>query len=315
MSNFARPLASGLCVFSLALLAAPVLAQDAGMPPDLAVKISEIGRVIDPGKSAVLYIPLQEKEPYAGVKILRDVHYGPEARNLLDVFSPEQAGAPRPVLVFVHGGGFVAGNKRAPGSPFYDNIHVWAARHGLVGVNITYRLAPAATWPSGAQDLGQAVEWVKVNISAHGGDPARVYLMGNSAGATHVTDYLAQVAQQKLKDQHLAGAVLLSGIYDLTSFDAPQQLKPYFGEEVARFAERSSLSGVLKSTVPLLISHAEFDPLPFEKQALQLRDALCQSARGCQTFAVLHKHNHLSQVQSINTSDTTLTSHLLKFIQ
>lgn len=285
------------------------------MPPELAAKIAAIGRVIDPGKSAPLYIPLQEKEPYAGVKVLRDVRYGPDERNLLDVFSPEAAGARRPVLIYVHGGGFVAGNKRAPGSPFYDNIHLWAVRHGMVGVNMTYRLAPAVAWPAGAQDVGRAIEWVMANIGAHGGDPARVTVMGNSAGATHVADYLSQVALQKLADQRIAGAILLSGIYDLATFELPEMLKAYFGDDAARYAARSSIHGLLKSTVPLLVSQAEYDPVPFERQALQLRDALCGSARGCQTFVVLGRHNHLTQVQSINTSDTTLTRHIVKFIK
>jgi triacylglycerol lipase len=305
----------GACACSLALLTAQAQGQDNGVPPDLAAKIAEIGRVIDPPKSAPLYIPLQEKEPYVGVKVLRDAKYGPDARNLLDVFSPERAGAPRPVLIYVHGGGFVAGNKRAPGSPFYDNINLWAVRHGMVGVNMTYRLAPAVTWPSGAQDVGQAVDWVIANIGAYGGDPARVYLMGNSAGATHVADYLSHAAAQKPADQRIAGAILLSGVYDLVTFDDPLGLKPYFGEDVARYAERSPIHGLLKSQIPLIVSQAEYDPVPFEKQAQQLRDALCKSARGCQTFVVLGRHNHLTQVQSINTNDTTLTRHLLSFIK
>lgn len=285
------------------------------MPPDLAAKIAQIGRVIDPPKSAPLYIPLQEKEPYVGVKVLRDAKYGPDERNLLDVFSPENAGTPRPVLIYVHGGGFVAGNKRAPGSPFYDNINLWAVRHGMVGVNMTYRLAPAVTWPSGAEDVGRAVDWVMANIGAYGGDPVRVYLMGNSAGATHVADYLSRAAVQKPEDRRVAGAVLLSGVYDLAAFDRPQDLKPYFGDDATRYAERSPIYGLLKSTVPLLVSQAEYDPVAFEMQALQLRDALCKSARGCQTFVILGKHNHLTQVQSINTSDTTLTRHVLSFVK
>ena len=315
MIKIFRRFATGVCAGSLTLFTAQAQGQDNGMPPDLAAKVSAIGRVIDPAKSAPLYIPLQEKEPYVGVKVLRDVRYGPDDRNLLDVFSPETASAPRPVLIFVHGGGFVAGNKRAPGSPFYDNIPLWAGRNGMVGVNMTYRLAPAATWPSGAQDVGRAIEWVMANIGAHGGDPTRVYVMGNSAGATHVTDYLSHVALQKLADQRIAGAILLSGIYDLSTFELPQGLTPYFGEDVARYAERSPIQGLLKSSVPLLVSQAEYDPVPFERQAQQLRDALCKSARGCQTFVVLGKHNHLTQVQSINTTDTTLTRHLLKFIK
>jgi triacylglycerol lipase len=310
-----RRLAAGLCACSLVLLTAQSQAQDNEMPPELAAKIAAIGRVIDPAKSAPLYVPLQEKEPYSGVKVLRDVRYGSDDRNLLDVFSPEPAGAPRPVLIFVHGGGFVAGTKRFPNSPFYDNIPLWAVRNGMVGVNMTYRLAPAATWPSGAQDVGRAIEWVMANIGAHGGDRARVYLMGNSAGATHVTDYLSHVALQKLADQRIAGAILLSGIYDLATFGLAEGVKSYFGEDTPRYAERSSIHGLLKSSVPLLVSQAEYDPVPFERQAQQLRDALCKSARGCQTFVVLAKHNHLTQVQSINTNDTTLTRHVLKFIK
>lgn len=294
---------------------APHRQADAGMPPELAAKVAAIGRVIDPPKTAVLYAPLQEKEPYRGVKVERDVHYGPAERNLLDVFSPEAAAAPRPVLIYVHGGGFVGGSKRAPGSPFYDNIHVWAVRHGMVGVNMTYRLAPAAKWPAGAEDVGRAVAWVRANIAAHGGDPARIYIMGNSAGATHVADYLAQMAEGKLPSVPIAGAILLSGVYDFTKFETADNVKAYLGDNVEAYAERSPLHGLLKSNVPLIVSTAELDPPPFEAQAKELRDALCKSARGCQGFLVLARHNHLTQVQSINTADTTLTRHVLEFVR
>lgn len=292
--------------------AGPALAADAGMPPDIAEKVAAIGRVIDPAKSAPLYIPLQEKEPYSGVRVTRDVKYGPDERNLLDVFSPTTAGAPRPVLVYVHGGGFVAGNKRAPGSPFYDNINLWAVKNGMVGVNMTYRLAPAAKWPAGAEDMQRALAWVAANVASHGGDPKRIYVMGNSAGATHVSDYLAQAALGRLPTVPVAGAILLSGVYDLTTF--PQPTAVYFGDAVEAYADRSPIHGLLKSRVPLVVSQAELDPVPFEKQALELRDAMCKS-RGCPVFLVLEKHNHLTQVQSINTADTTLTRHLLTFVK
>jgi len=219
------------------------------------------------------------------------------------------------VLIYVHGGGFVAGTKHAPGSPFYDNINLWAVHHGMVGANMTYRLAPAATWPSGAEDLAKAVDWVVANIGAHGGDPARIYFMGNSAGATHVADYLAHAAAKQPADRRVAGAILLSGVYDLVTFDQGGALKAYFGDDSTRYAERSAIHGLVKSPVPLLVSHAEFDPPAFEKQAQELRDALCKSPRGCQTFLLLPKHNHLTQVQSINTSDATLTRHVLAFVR
>ena len=226
-------------VLAAALLAcgpAALAAEESGMPSELAAKVAALGRVIDPPKTAVLYAPLQEKEPYKGVIVVRDVPYGPDGGNLLDVFSPQAAGAPRPVLIYVHGGGFVGGSKHMPGSPFYDNIHLWAVRHGMVGVNMTYRLAPAAKWPAGAQDVGRALQWVRANIASHGGDPQRIYVMGNSAGA-----------------------ILLSGVYDLTTFDAGG-LKVYFGDNVEAYVERSPIHGLLMSRVPLIVSQTELDP-------------------------------------------------------
>src|SRR5438132_14017366 len=98
------------------LLASPALAQQSPMPADIAAKLIELGRVIDPPKTGALYIPLHEKEPYSGVKIERDVKYGPAERNLLDVFMPATNAAARPVLIFVHGGAFVRGDKRGVGS-------------------------------------------------------------------------------------------------------------------------------------------------------------------------------------------------------
>src|ERR1700694_3614146 len=125
----------------LAALAVPTGAQ-AQMPPDIAEKIAALGRVVDPENTGKLYAPLQEKEPYAGIKVSRDVNYGPDARNVVDIFTPETGAAGRPVLMFVHGGGMIRGTQHAPGSAFYDNIMVFAARHGMVGD----RLAPQSPW-------------------------------------------------------------------------------------------------------------------------------------------------------------------------
>ena len=132
------------------------------MPSEIEWKLAELGAVINPPETAKLYAPLQEKEPYQGIKVTRDLKYGPDDRHALDVFVSEQAASvPRPVLVFVHGGAFTGGNRRGPdNSPFYDNIGLFAARNGIVAVNITYRLAPQHQWPAGAEDVGAAVRWV-----------------------------------------------------------------------------------------------------------------------------------------------------------
>ncbi|WP_244548952.1 alpha/beta hydrolase [Bradyrhizobium canariense] len=144
---------------------------------------------------------------------------------------PETAASNRPVLIFVHGGGFIAGNKHAPGSPFYDNVMLWAVKNGFIGVNVTYRLAPQSPWPAGAEDLASAVQWTSDRIGERGGDPARLYLMGHSAGAVHVANYVSHPEFYKVRDGGLAGAIMISGIYDLTETPAGDAEIAYFGSD------------------------------------------------------------------------------------
>ena len=66
------------------------------VPPAIEAQLQQIGRVVAPPQTATLYAPLQQKEPYAGVKVERDQRYGADARHLLDVFTPEAGGAARP---------------------------------------------------------------------------------------------------------------------------------------------------------------------------------------------------------------------------
>jgi triacylglycerol lipase len=297
------------------MIAGPAWAQQSPMPEDLAWKLLELGRVVDMPKTAALYAPLQQKEPYRGVKVERDVKYGPADRHLLDVFTPEAASSARPVLIYIHGGGFVAGNKRNPGSPFYDNIMLWAVKNGFVGVNATYRLAPAFPWPAAAEDMAAIVQWVSETIGARGGDPARIFLMGQSAGAVHVASYVSHPEFHKVKGGGLAGAIMVSGIYDLTASPAGDAELAYYGSDPSRYAERSSLPGLVASPIPLLITAAELDPPRFVEQFELLKQAICKRPRGCARSFMLPQHSHMSEVYSINTPDTRLTDEVLDFVR
>lgn len=299
-----------------ALLASPAWAQQSPMSEDLAWKLLELGRVIDPPKTVELYAPLQEKEPYQGIKVERDVKYGPADRNLLDIFLPETAAPSRPVLIFVHGGAFVGGNKRTtPTSPFYDNIMLWAAKSGFVGVNVTYRLAPLAPWPAGAEDMAAAVRWVTDKIAERGGDPARIYLMGHSAGAVHVANYVSHPEFHKVKGGGLAGAIMLSGIYDLTATPLAETQRAYFGTDPERYAEQSSLKGLSTTEIPLMFAAAELDPEGFVLQFDLAKQASCKRANGCARTLLLPQHSHMSEVYAINTADTRLTDEILNFVK
>lgn len=106
--------------------------------------------------------------------------------------SPASTGA-LPVMVFVHGGGFVAGSSRAS---LYDGTAF--ARDGVVFVTLNYRLGiagfldlPDAPANRGLLDVIAALDWVRENIAAFGGDPRNVTLAGQSAGATIVGGVLA----------------------------------------------------------------------------------------------------------------------------
>jgi triacylglycerol lipase len=303
----------------LAVLAATLVsaawAQQGPMSEEMAWRLVELGPVVDLPNTAEIYAPLQENEPYQGVRIERDVKYEAADRNLLDVFMPETASPARPVLIFVHGGAFVAGDKHTPGSPFYDNIMLWAVKNGFVGVNMTYRLAPQAVWPSGAEDIASAVQWIANKIGERGGDPAHVYLMGHSAGAVHVATYVSHPEFQKIKGGGLAGAIMVSGIYDLTAAPLGDPERAYFGADSSRYAEQSSLQGLQTTKIPLMIVAAEMDPPVFLRQFDLLKEATCKGANGCARALILPQHSHMSEVYSINTADTRLTNEILDFVK
>jgi acetyl esterase/lipase len=284
------------------------------VPPAIHAQLLGIGRVVDPQATGPLYAPLQPQEPYENVRVARGQAYGPDARNLLDLFVPEPAEVDRPVLVFLHGGAFVGGERRREGSPFYDNIMLWAAKNGMVGVNMTYRLAPQHQWPAAQQDVAAALDWVRQNIAAFGGDPARIVLMGHSAGAAHVAQYLAHPQFHVVPGGGVAGAVMVSGLYDTLTAEPNAPLQAYFGSNKGLYAERSALPGLAACGLPLLLAYAELDPPEFQAQGEQAHAAL--AAAGSQAALLeLMGHSHMSEVYAINTADHALSDAVAAFVR
>jgi acetyl esterase/lipase len=168
------------------------------LPPDVIAQLTGMDPAVTPelvAASWALLKPFHDKAGYTAPEVDRDLAYGGHERHRLDVHTSGAEGGNgghgAPVLLFVPGGGFVGGDKHVPGTPMYDHVGAWAVRSGWVGVTVNYRLAPEHTWPSGAQDVAAAVEWVRGNIAGYGGDPARIVLAGHSAGCVHVASYLA----------------------------------------------------------------------------------------------------------------------------
>jgi acetyl esterase/lipase len=242
------------------------------VPAQIAAELLKIGPIVAPPPTEKLYAPLAEREPYAGVQVRRDVRYGADARNLLDVFTPDKPQASQPVLVFVHGGGFMRGERRTGDSPFYDNIMLWAVRE---------------------------------NIAASGGNPQRIILMGHSAGAAHVAQYVGHPQFHVVPGSGLAGAILLSGLFDPVTAESNPPLQAYFGKDAAQYPARSAVPGLVAAKVPLLLAYAELDPPDFHTQSEQLNAALCKAGQ-CPGLYKLMGHSHMSEIYSINSADKTV---------
>jgi triacylglycerol lipase len=292
---------------------------DPDVATDLATRIRALGDEITPhtiGATIALCLPLHEGVDNSGVATIRDLAYGPHERHRLDVFAPRRPGnVARPVLLFVHGGGFVAGDKSTPGSPFYDNVGQWATHNGMLGVTMTYRLAPEHRWPSGSEDVARAVQWLREHVGDHGGDPEQIFVMGHSAGAVHTAGYIAREHSAGSTDWRPAGAVLVSGLYDTRSMEKNSFFKAYFGDDMEGASSVSFLAALARTSVPLMAVLAEYDPRDFQRQAIELNATYVSQHQHWPRFLQLPGHNHLSHVFGLNAPGDRLGPHIRAFVR
>lgn len=285
------------------------------MKPEIRARLLALGAGLSPAMLQETHALMASiaAPPDPSIQIIRDLQYGADARNRLDVFrrgSPASA----PVLVYVHGGGFVMGDKTRAGSPFFDNFGQWAAQQGWIGVTMTYRLAPQHCWPSGPEDMARAVAWLREHIAGYGGDPEQVILVGQSAGATHVATYTALTRFQPGGSAGIAGAVMISGIYDPLTQPADPFNSAYFGEGPQARGEARTIEGLLASHVPLLFTISEYDPGDFHDQAVKLAEAWHRHTGRYPPLEYLVGHNHLSPAQSLGSTEDQFASRIVDFV-
>jgi acetyl esterase/lipase len=125
----------------------------------------------------VLAVPFR----FGRIRRIRNIDYVGDGiyRHRLDVLVRRvdpPSGAP--VLVYIHGGAWVMGNKRDQGLPMLHEL----AQRGWVCVAINYPLSPKATWPDHIVDCKRALAWVRAHIAEYGGDPSFLAVSGGSAG-------------------------------------------------------------------------------------------------------------------------------------
>ena len=117
---------------------------------------------------------------------VEDISYGPYKMNVLDVYRPQTTEDKLPVIVSVHGGGWVYGDKK-----LYSYYCTDLAKRGFVVVNFTYRLSPESKFPCHLEDTVKVFDWMKQNAEKFGMDTEHVFAVGDSAGGHILALYCA----------------------------------------------------------------------------------------------------------------------------
>lgn len=289
------------------------------MNDDLAERLRALGAGFNLPEVQALYEPLLAAQPRDGVAVHGDLAYGPHERHRLDVYAPQSMSGAAPVLVWLHGGGFIRGDKRARA-----NLGLWGAREGFVTVLPNYRLAPESRWPSGAEDVVAVWRWLQTGAERFGGDARRIVLAGESAGAAHVA---AATLMRRFQPAgwRIAGAALFSGTYNArmetlsrAALGVPTpdpRNDAYFGTDPAVIDAASTVDQVDAAPFPLWISFAERDLLTMQVQAGELFARLVSRHGFTPELRCVREHNHFSGGFSFGTSDTSVSEPLADFVR
>ncbi|MCW0199466.1 alpha/beta hydrolase [Sphingopyxis sp.] len=222
--------------------------------------------------------PMKHVPPPAGTRIERDIAYGGDPAQRLDVYRPAKADR-APMIVMVHGGGWWRGDKARP--PVIDNkVNHWLPK-GYIMVSVNYRMVPNANPLVQAGDVAAALAYIQGHAAKWGGDPARVVLMGHSAGA-HLVSLLAaapEIARDAGARPWLGTIALDSAAYDVVAIMERRHFDLYdraFGTDRALWSAASPALRLKVAPAPMLLvcSSKRADACPpaeaFAKQAQAL---------------------------------------------
>jgi acetyl esterase/lipase len=278
------------------------MAIASGLSPQSAGVIAELGARFDPtvlrttralfeGKWD-LSLPPQSRK-------LIDLAYDTSARQTLDLYTSGQKRSP--VLIYVPGGGFTGGDKSG-----YAHIGAAFARRGFTTAVMNYRLAPDDPWPAGARDVAGAIDWLVGNVAAHGGDAARIFVLAQSAGATHSAGAIFDPRFRPRHHRAIQAALLMSGLHRMEPQLTAPNVRAYFGDDPDAYPDRSPVNHVVGSATKIALSVAEFDPSFLSVPTFALATALSERDGKPPRLAWLKSHNHVSPVLALGTQENHL---------
>ena len=227
-----------------------MVAAEAQVPADIEAGLVKMGHIVDPPCTAKLYRPLMPANDvrsnasplYPGITVVRDASFGPNPKDVLDIFTADKGPASRPVLIYVPGGG---GNKLELQDPeanaFYDNIMRWATKNGMVGVNMQRHGGPG--WDAGAKDISSMIQWVEANIGKYHGNPDRMFIWAHSAGNMPLGTYIGRPELYGPKGVGVKGVIFMSpAAFDIAPLEVPPP--PGGGNPMAALTDSGKTCGV-----------------------------------------------------------------------
>jgi acetyl esterase/lipase len=263
---------------------------------EIAAALDSVGVVVDQNVSPFhgLWMPFSFKHP--DVQTIRNVEYGESlpgdkgGRNLLDIVLPKAAhkGDRRPVLLQVHGGGWIIGDKREQGKPLMTHL----ASRGWICVAINYRLSPKATMPDHIIDVKRAIAWIRSHIEEYGGDPDFLCITGGSAGG-HLCSLAALTPNDPRfqpgfegVDTTLDGCVPFYGVFDfldraddrplgkMSDFLGPIVFKCTPEENPELWDSVSPVTRIHSEAPPFFVIQGSHDSLVFAEEAVTFVSSL-----------------------------------------
>ncbi len=202
-------------------------------------------------------------------RIGQDIAFGDAVRQRLDIYAPTglSSDAALPVIVFIHGGGWRAGDKAG-----YEFAGRALASRGFVTVVPNYRLSPAFHFPAFVEDGAAALRWVRAHIAERGGDPDRIILVGHSAGA-HIAALLAMDEHWLGADRSaIAGWVGMAGPYDFLPLDTPATRGAF--ADAPDLAATQPITFASAGDPPALLLHGDADTTVKPRQSDRLETRL-----------------------------------------
>jgi len=257
--------------------------------------------------------------PKDNVLVQPDIAYGDHPRQRLDVYSPANVDGRAPIVVFVHGGAFVEGDRNR-NAEIYANVSYYLARHGIVSLNMEYRLAgPGSLYPAGSVDVGLAVAWARGHAGEIGGDDAAIFVFGHSAGGAHAAGYAYDAGLHPPEGSGVRGVILVSARVRADNLPAnpnARRVELYYDTtDPAVLDARSALSFASSASPPTFIAYAEFENPLIDRHCLELAWRIARLRGQSPRLVYLRGHNHTSSIAHINTSEDFLGGEIRAFIR